>query len=283
MIKAGKLYISVFFFVFIFVCVLAGAAAEAVLSYAALLIHEMFHIAFALKMKIPIGRFVVLPFGINIKIKDKLSYVNEIILCAMGPFGSLAVMCLCIYIRLNGVSSKYLDYFILANFSIFIINIFPIFPLDGGRIFKRMLESKTGHYRAAQISIWVSQVCVFIIFSFIFAAVVTSKFNSSIITLCCFLIYEISTEKNIAAKSFSELLIYSKEKLTGDSGMTVREIAVLPDCPIKNIFKMLSDSVYVMVTVTKRDGAVAERISETKLIERMCQKSGAKTIGDILK
>lgn len=280
MIKAGKVYISVFFFVFIFICFILKAEKFMLLAYLALLVHELFHLSFAVKMKIPIVRIVVLPFGINIKIKDKLSYIYELILCIMGPVGSLVVGVLALYIYKNsGVFD--IKYFADANFSLFIINSIPIYPLDGGRIFKRILEEKEGHFRAAKISLWVSQGCVFVIFAFIFAAIVYSEFNVSIVVLCCFLISEISKQKNAAVKSYAELLAYSKEKLEKNLSVKIREIAVSENCYVKNILKNLSDGLYTVVSVADKNGKIIARITETELIEAITIQKREKTEGII--
>ncbi len=251
------------------------------MSYLALAIHELFHIFYAVKMKIPIGRLVVLPFGISMKIKGKLSHLNEILLCAMGPLGSFAVAVLGIYFSAIIKSNENIIYFIRANFSLFVINILPIYPLDGGRIFKRVLQEKLGIFKATQISMFISGLCVAIICVFIFVSVVAYRFNTSIVMLCAFLIYEISKQKNSAIKSYSELLIYSKEKLKESTLMPVREVVVAKNCPSKNILKMLSDSFYMVINIVDDRGKIIGRIGEAELIETIASKNRSNLICEV--
>ena len=282
MIKVGKLYISAFVPVLILTCICAESLDFMLLAYLSLAVHEIFHLIFALKMKIKVDRVTVLPFGINIKISENISPVYEILLCAMGPAGSAVSALIFIYLKHIGIELKYTDYMILSNLSIFIINVLPIYPLDGGRIFKCILESKTGYYRAVNISVWISQLCVFIMGVFIFTAVVGSNFNLSIVILCCFLIFSISRQKNEAVLSFSKLLLYSKQKLEKRQQITVREIAVSERARIKEILKMFSDSVYIMVSVTDTKGKILCRMSETELIEQIRGCKYARFISEII-
>lgn len=282
MIKIGKVYFSFFLAVLVFACMIFGAVEFMALSYLSLLIHEGFHLAFAFKMKIKINRIVVLPFGINIVINEKLSPVYEILLCIMGPFGSGIAAVIFLYIKSQGIAFANIDYLIISNFSTFIINILPIYPLDGGRIFKCLLENKIGYYRAVNISVWVSQLCIFVICVFIFTAVTVSKFNLSIMVLCCFLIYSLSFQKKEAIQSFSQLLVYSKQKLSEKGQLPVREIAIDKNSLIKDVFSHLSDNVYIIITVTDDRGKILERLSETQLIERFCTIKKAKYIAEII-
>lgn len=282
MIKIGKVYISLFLIGFFLVCTAFGALEFIVLSYLSLIIHEGFHLIFALKMKIKVSRIVFLPFGINIKINEKISPLYEILLCAAGPFGSGISAVIFLYLKYNGIYFLYSDYLILSNFSIFIINILPIYPLDGGRIFKCILENKTGYYKAVNISIWVSQLCVFIMCIFIFLAVLASKFNVSIMVLCCFLIYSLSLQKNEALLSFSKLLTCSKQKLENKGQLPVKEIVVTNNTVIREIFSYLSENMYIVITITTVDGKILSRLTETEFIERLINQKSVKTIGQII-
>ena len=213
MIKIKNIYISTFTIAFFFICKFFGALEYVFISYVSLSLHEMFHLLYAVKIKITVKRIVILPFGINIKISEKLTTENEVFLCASGPLGSGLILCIFLYLKYKGISFFYIDYIILSNASIFFINIIPVYPLDGGRIMRCILESKIGYYKAVNMSVWISEVFACIICFFVFLSVLFSKCNLSIMVLCCFLIYSLIKEKTQAVVSFAQLLLYSKEKL----------------------------------------------------------------------
>lgn len=271
MIKIKKVYISLFTLSLILICIFCGAIKFFMVSYLSLALHELFHIAAANKLNIQINRIVILPFGINIKTTNNLSYANEILFCIAGPVANALLFLVILYLKINGFTFEMTDYALAANLSIFIINILPIYPLDGGRIFKRILEEKTGHYKSANISIWVSQFFVLTVCVFIFCAILTLRFNISIMVLCCFLIYSVSEQKNSAALAFSKLLLYSEQKLEKADMLPVREIAVTGSSAIKDVLKLLSDSAYIMITVTDKKGKTILRLSETMLIKNALQ------------
>ncbi len=276
MIKIGKVYISFFVFVLCFVCIISGAFKFMLMAYLSLFAHEMFHLISAKKLKINFRRMVILPFGINLELSRNTSSANEIILCASGPVGSGALAL--IFMSLYGKES----YLFYTNLSLFLINALPIYPLDGGRILKCILEEKMGYYRAVSLSLWISQLCLFIVCTGVFLLIVKSKFNMSVMILCTFLIYSLSQEKKNIPLSFSKLLLYSKEKLAKANQLEVREIAVSEDFSVKNIFKNLSERYYLVILVVSSGGKELFRITETELIKRVQTLKNIKTAGEIM-
>lgn len=276
MIKLGKIYISFFVFVLCFVCIISGAFYFMIMSYLSLLAHEMFHLACAKKLKIKFRRMVILPFGINLELSHNTSSANEIILCAAGPAGSGA---LALIFMLACGKESYLFY---TNLSLFLINAIPVYPLDGGRILKCILEEKMGYYRAVSLTLWISQLCLFLSCTGVFLLIVKSRFNMSVMILCTFLIYSLSQEKKNIPLSFSKLLLYSKEKLNKDGQMKTHEIAVNEDFLVKNIFKNLSERYYLVILVVSSDGKELIRITETELLERLKRAKNIKTAGELI-
>ena len=53
--------------------------------------------------------------------------------------------------------------------------------------------------------------------------------------------------------------------------LPVREIAVIGSSAIKDVLKLLSDSAYIMITVTDKKGKTILRLSETMLIKNALQ------------
>ncbi len=282
MIKIKNVYISTFTIAFFFVCGVFDALEYVLISYVSLSLHEIFHLLYAVKMKITVKRIVILPFGINIKITEKLSSVNEVFLCASGPFGSGIITSFFLYLKYKGISFSYIDYIILSNASICLINIIPIYPLDGGRILRCILESKIGYYKAVTMSVCISEIFTFIICVFIFVSVLFSQFNVSIMVLCCFLIFSVSKEKTQVSISFSQLLLHSKEKMKKIQKLPIKEIAVVKDTKIKDVFSELSEKFYIMITLVDSKEIMYTRMSETEFIERVINMKNVTKIKDLI-
>ena len=102
MIKLTKhLYIHILTFILFAVCAVQGRLFEIGAVYAVMLFHECAHLVAAICIGLRVSHIVLYPFGVNLKLKNKLicSVADEIILYASGPFMNviLALICMLIY------------------------------------------------------------------------------------------------------------------------------------------------------------------------------------------
>ena len=94
--------------------------------YIFVVLHECIHILVAVILRIKVLEISFLPFGVNAKFNFENKKVREIIVASAGPIFSLFLAFL-------------LREYAIENFFIFITNILPIYPLDGGRILKNLI------------------------------------------------------------------------------------------------------------------------------------------------
>ena len=94
--------------------------------YFFVLLHELAHILVANLLKIKIIDISLLPFGVNAKFDFCDNKIKEIIIASAGPVFSLIIACI-------------LKEYFIQNFFIFVVNMIPIYPLDGGRILKNII------------------------------------------------------------------------------------------------------------------------------------------------
>ena len=133
-IKIGKIRISP---VFIGMMILFSFFADylyLLLTLAFALMHEFAHLLVLKYYNKTVKEIYFKPFGISI-IKDEknLTLNQEIFVAFAGPFFNL--FCFLALIFLNFYySNVIIIYMILLNFFLFVLNLFPVYPLDGGRI-----------------------------------------------------------------------------------------------------------------------------------------------------
>ncbi len=126
-------------------------------TYVVMLIHELSHLIAALICREKVKRIFIMPYGFELRI-NMPQMKNELFISAAGPFFSLFLSIFFLIITQKN--------FFCTNFFLFLINIFPAVPLDGGRILKLVLWNCCGAVKGnvyiRRISTVIS-VCFFLI------------------------------------------------------------------------------------------------------------------------
>ena len=81
-------------------------------------------------------------FGLSVDLNEKVDDKDQFAINIAGPICNLVlcVLCLAIY-WLVPTSFYYLNTFCFANLILAIFNLLPVYPLDGGKIFRGMIKS----------------------------------------------------------------------------------------------------------------------------------------------
>ncbi len=125
-------------------------------------LHECAHILIAIFLKFKIVSLEIMPFGFftnfyisvndyNKKIgKSNLVELKKIPIALIGPISNLII------IEILGVINRFytienLNIMIYANLSLCLFNLIPIYPLDGGRLWKSVLKISLGYVKAEKI------------------------------------------------------------------------------------------------------------------------------------
>ena len=136
------------------------------LSIAALIaatIHELGHIIAARLCRIPLGELRLGIFGASLTPTAMLcSYKKEILLCLAGPLANL-LSALLLSPLYN--SSDVINLFISASLFLGILNLLPIYELDGGRILFCTLCYRANPHTASTILRAISFTIIFILWT----------------------------------------------------------------------------------------------------------------------
>lgn len=121
------------------------------------LIHEFGHLIMGLILGMKPQKLEIIPFGISISFKTNpidynkkvlhgnLMELKKIIIAFAGPLTNLIIIFLVKNISLNVFQCLMIIY---SNLLLFLFNLLPIYPLDGGRILKSMLYILCGKKRS---------------------------------------------------------------------------------------------------------------------------------------
>ena len=170
-LKIKKVPIRIHYTFFIMVLVFAASQYEKLGFYGALsviylflilavsvILHELGHVLAAKKFGIDTASVTLYPFGGIAALKgDPVESGHEIFIAFAGPAVNFLLVILgCFMIKLNIIGAFE---FTILNLAMGVFNLFPAYPMDGGRILRSLLSKKLGIIRATRASMLVS--CVF--------------------------------------------------------------------------------------------------------------------------
>ena len=167
-----------------------------------------------------------MPYGVNLVTENILNPVHAMIISASGPVVSgLIALFLC------GCKTGHLHFFAISNLGVFILNIFPALPLDGGVFVKNMISYSKGYIYAYKWGIELTRITAFVFCIFGTIFVMLSKYNISLLVISSFLLYNLKEER----KKLINLrhLIYTKEFDHSGSMLGIHNRAVI--CKVKAI------------------------------------------------
>lgn len=178
-------------------------------------IHELGHLLCGILLGMKPEKLEIIPFGLSVSFRIKAQEYNKkikkanifeikkIIVAVAGPLINL-IMILIIY-NLNLEIEKKLV-LIYSNFLLFIFNLLPIYPLDGGRIIKGIFHIMFGKRKAEKYINYISLASVLILTAFASILILYME-NISIFLISLFLLYLVIQENK---KFKRKEMIYKK-------------------------------------------------------------------------
>jgi Zn-dependent protease len=147
-----------------------------VLLFACVLVHEMAHGLQARSFGLAVRRVILLPIGGMAELETPPSYPwHELVIALVGPLANLGLAIIAGGLLLlinplglfnrNGITlitvpepQNVLAYLFAVNLSLFVFNILPAFPMDGGRVLRASLALVMPYVLATRIAAWVGRV-----------------------------------------------------------------------------------------------------------------------------
>ena len=117
-----------------------------------------------------VQRLKVLPFGFAVMfkidmdnynkkvLKANLLSIKKIIVASLGPLVNLVLIVIFVLIGKEKIFNVEAEILIYINLLIFVLNILPIYPLDGGRIIKNIIYLFFGKVISLRTTIIISNI-----------------------------------------------------------------------------------------------------------------------------
>jgi len=215
----------------------AAGLIAAVFFFTSILIHEISHSLTARRFGIEIRDITLFIFGGRANIsREPESPKTELIIAAVGPLASfvLAGLFWLVASAFSGVLYPIivivLEYLVWINIALGIFNLFPGFPLDGGRIFRALWWWKTGSlHRATKVAAAVGQG-----FALILIVLGALQIFSGVLVGGLWLIFIGMFLRSLAASSYRELVLrQSLDAVQAREIMVHDVVTVPPSVPIR--------------------------------------------------
>lgn len=167
------------------------------ICYISILIHELAHVTVALFLNVDVVEINLLPVGVCAIYNKTISPTKEILISIAGPFMSfiLAFFAKTEFIR-------------CINIVIMLLNLIPIFPLDGGKILKNIFIYKFKMKKGIKISEFINDLFLIILFAVSIVFVIYFK-NFNLIILTVYILFlskeEIKKEKILRVLNYLQM------------------------------------------------------------------------------
>lgn len=243
------------------------------LSWGFAILHEFAHIITGKMLNIKISGITLQPFGICARLKEPVikSPLKEIIMALAGPFLSFVLW------GIFAVLYKYykleiLGYCTLLNLSLFLINLLPCLPLDGGRILRAILTLGSNAITSWRIMTKVSFGFATVLLSISAWLLVMQKFNFSFLMIGAFLMGNLTVEqKNISVNALREILL-NGQKLNKDDLNGTCILTAYASLPARRILHRLSYHKYHIVKVVDDKHKVIKTVTENQILTALLNK-----------
>ena len=180
-----RLNLNIFLFLILFLITKQIEIYALIMIFA--LIHEIAHLICGMLLGFKPLTLRILPLGFSIEfetlledynkkvLKSNIVTVKKIIIALAGPLINLFIVIFGIVFNIN-------ENIIYSNFLIFIFNLIPIYPLDGGRILKNVLKIVYGNRKAYKYTNNLTNI-LFIIFTMVASVLIFIYKNISILAI----------------------------------------------------------------------------------------------------
>ncbi len=236
------------------------------------LLHELGHLAMALRFGWRIREIKLLPFGGVLEVEEAgtVPAREEALVAIAGPLqnGILAA-----FAALAGwagwVDALWVDEFIKANALIALFNLFPVLPLDGGKLLQTWMSFRIPFHRtllwSTRISLLFSALAVLASF---YPLLGGGLLHLNLLLVGSFLLATNWTYRRNMPFVFLRFLVHRAKRSEGriDGGTLAQPIVVSEQRPPSAVVKLLMRERYHLVYVM-RQGKIKRVVPEGQMID----------------
>jgi len=248
-------------------------------AFGVVLINELFHLFAAIILGVGVKSIVILPFGMTLRLSGDVirNPKKEIIIAAAGPMANVLML---IFSRF-AVSSERVLLFQIINWSLLLLNLFPVAPLDGGRILRALVIKNSGLMGAAGILRKISKIFITIVLFLGVCVAVLTRGNPSLMIIGAFLIFSATEEKRNTDILVMHSLIGEQEMFKNKNLIPTKNLCISFDAPAKAVIKKLNFSTFYIIHILDKHRKIIKTATESDFIRAVKSKGFSVKSGEI--
>lgn len=261
-----RIKLNLFFILFLFLSYYIGYLHVAVIIFLSVFLHELGHVWAARMLKLRVEEIEIFPFGGVARMEQISKYggATEALVALAGPLVSLLLAMMFYVISIFGET-----FFLITkyNFILFIFNLIPVLPMDGGRIARNILMYFNGYRKATKIMSLLGRV--FAIALVIYNALMIINGDTSVAYLITAIFVFLGAEKEMKYCSYYYLFYRNNKKIKAIKKNTIKKrvIEVRGDVLIRVVANNFSPSSLCEIRVIDNKGRLIKKLSETDIMD----------------
>jgi len=275
MIKITRfLYIHVLLAPMLILSYTLGSQMTFFISFGVVLIHELSHLLCAIFFGVEIKSIVILPFGMTLRLSsDLIRYPKkEIMIALSGPLSNVIMIAVAqFFYKSYGENLNFL-LFLIVNWSVLILNLIPVPPLDGGRVLRAVLIKSSGLMASAKVVQKLSRVFVTVIFALGILILVVTRGNPSLCIIGAFLAFSLIEEKHSSDILIMNEFINEKEKFKNRALIPTSTLTIGYRTPAYKVVKKLNLSTFYIVYIVDDSLKIIKTATESDFIRAVKNK-----------
>lgn len=284
MIKITRfLYIHITLAPMLILSYMLGSQMTFFISFGVVLIHELSHLLCAILMGVEVKSIVILPFGMTLRLSnDLIRYPKkEIVIALLGPLSNVVMLVISRFFYEDYAQNINFLLFVIINWAILLLNLIPVPPLDGGRIFRAVLIKASGLMKAARLIQKISRFFITLIFIFGIIILILTRGNPSLCIIGAFLVFSLTEEKRSSDFLIMNALIHEKEKFKQRSLIPTSTLSIGYRTPAYKVIKKLNLSTFYIIYIVDDNLKIIKTATESDFIRAVKNKGYQVLSGEI--
>lgn len=276
-----RIKINMSFILFLFISLYLGYWQYMLIIFISVLAHELGHGIMAKALGVNVIEVQLFPFG-GIAIMENIAKYGgykELIVAISGPIISMVIGLIFILYK-NAFFFGELIY--RYNSVLFLFNLLPVLPLDGGRVVRNILLYRTSYKRATKFMTIGGKLLAIILASFNIYLIIKGQETAAYMAGAIFIFAgAIKEEKNC---SYIYLLNRNnkKERMIGKKGFSYRPLKASKETYLRNIVDQFSPGNVCKIRIYDERGAFIIELSEADIMNGFLMYGYLSKVKDIL-